>query len=263
MTDSISSNIGLSIKEENGWRVQWKNDGYDYPALLNDFRLGRQPADRLSTGSPVREVYRVALADRRLVIKRDIEFDSRLEKRLWDRLGGTQYSRLIKFTNRAVNQGCQLIQDVYLVAEKIVEGHCREAWLIAEYVEGEAFIQEFIDGRPTKVIEHQNRLPEIVQTMGALHNWGLASNDFHIGNFVLTPQGQLRIIDLEMDGPMLFCQANDILTMVHFYKMKPPIRSLRLRLIYGLMAFWRWQKNTIRGLRQKIKHLFRGNANES
>lgn len=257
--------VGLSIKEENGWRIQWQADGVDYPSLLNDFRQGLLPGDRLSTGSPDREVYRVAPPAarlpggpaRRLVIKRDREFDTRLEKRLWDWLGGTQYSRLIRFTNRAVNEGCRLIQDIYLVAEKMEGGRCREAWLIAEYVEGEAFIQQYVDGRASKAINYRHLVPDMARAMGELHDWGLAANDFHPGNFVLTESGDLRIIDLAMDGPMLICQANDALTMMHFYKIRPPLRSWRLRLVYALMSFWRWQKNKTRSLRRKIKAVFK------
>lgn len=263
--------VGLSIREEKGWRIQWKADGTDYPALLNDFREGSLGGDRLSTGSPDREVYRVTPPEarmkncpaRRLVIKKDLEFDQRLEKSLWDRLGGTQYSRLIRFTNRAVNQGCRLIQDVYLVAEKMEGGRCREAWLIAEYVEGEAFIQQYVDGRVSKAIEYGHLVPEMAQAMGELHDWGLATNDFHPGNFVLTGEGALRIIDLAMDGPMLICQANDALTMMHFYKIKPPLGSWRLKLVYALMSFWRRQKNATRYLRRKIKSIFRGDQDEN
>lgn len=254
---------GICLRETDGWRIQWKADGTDYPAILNDFRQGSLPADRLSTGSPDREVWRAALSDRRLVIKKDLEFDPRPEKKLWDRLGGTQYSRLIKFTNRAVNQGCRLIQDVYLVAEKLVDGRCREAWLIAEYVEGQAFIQAFDEnGRPSKFIDHQPWIGEMTRAMAELHGWGLATNDFHPGNFVITDQG-LRIIDLAMDGPMIICQANDALTMMHFFQVRPPLKSPALKLVYALMALWRRQKNFTRKLRRKIKHILGGSHHES
>lgn len=261
---------GLSIREAEGWRLQWKADGTDYPALLADFRRGLLGGDRLSTGSPDREVYRVSPPPerlgpgtaRRLVIKRDLEYDQRLEKRLWDRLGGTQYARLIRFTNRAVNQDCRLIQDVYLVAERMEGGRCREAWLIAEYVEGEAFIQQYVDGRASRSIAYGHLVPDMARALAELHGWGLAANDFHPGNFVLTESGELRIIDLAMDGPMLICQANDALAMMHFYQTRPPLASRRLKLVYGLMYFWRWQKNLTRGLRRRIKALFRGDRDE-
>lgn len=262
--------FGLSIREEQGWRLQWKADGADYLALLHDFRQNLLTGDCLSTGSPDREVYRVTppvdrLAPgsaRRLVIKRDREFDTRLEKRFWDRLGGTQYSRLIRLTNRAVNQGCRLIQDVYLVAEKMEGGRCLEAWLIAEYVEGEAFIQQYVEGRARGAFDFRHLVPDMARAMGELHGWGLATNDFHPGNFVLTESGDLRIIDLAMDGPMLICQANDALTMMHFYKIKPPLRSWRLKLVYALMSGWRRQKNMTRSLRRKVKDIFRGNRDD-
>ncbi len=189
----------ISLKEK-GWLIQWKNDGTDYPGLLKDFVEGRLKGRRLSTGSSFREVYRVEAQGRAFVFKRDWEIDRRLEKRIWEKLGGTPYSRLIHLTNRAVNRGCTIVQDVYLVAENIARGRWSEAWLIAEYIEGQSLITEFQNGVPAKFSDIARWIDPMSETIARLHDHGLASNDLHPGQFVLSGQ-ELRVIDLSLNSP--------------------------------------------------------------
>ncbi len=234
--------------KNDGWRIRWREDGVDYPHLLAEFRAGRVPATRLTTGSGFREVYRLETTGRRYVVKRDWEVDPRPEKKLWDWLAGTPYARLLKLTNRAVGRGCRIVQDVYLVAERLSGGRCLEAWMVAEYVEGTSFVEEFVDGRPAKVGNFRPWIPAMAETLEELHNCGLASNDFHPGNFILTDQG-LKIIDLSLDSPVVIGQANDALTMLHFFKVRPPLKSPWRRLVFELMRLRRRQKNFFRRLR--------------
>lgn len=223
----------------DGWRIQWRNDGHDYPGLLEKFRRGELEGRPLSTGSPLREVWRLELAGRVYVIKHDWEVDHRAEKVLWDFIGGTPYHRLIKYTSRAVMAGCRIAQDVYLVAEKMCRGRCREAWLVAEYVEGESFITEYKDGRPVKVMGNLRAfVPAMNEALEVLHDGGLASNDIHPGQFILTPEG-LRIIDLSLDSPIIVCQVNDALTMMHFFKSHPPLRNPLRRVLFRFFSIYR------------------------
>ena len=240
------------LKSRGGsWRIQWRNDGFDYPDLLERFRCGELKGRSLSTGSQFREVWLLEDSDRKFVVKHDWEVDNRLEKALWDLIGGTPYQRLIKYTTRAVLKGCRVAQDVYLVAEKISGGRCLEAWLVAEYVEGDSFITEFKDGRPSKVMESLgDYIPAMNETLEQLHDCGLASNDVHPGQFILTTEG-LRIIDLSLDGPMIVCQVNDALTMMHFFHSRPPLRNPWRRALYELFSLRRRFKNFYRSLRSR------------
>lgn len=240
------------LKEQKaGWRVQWRNDGYDYPALLNKFRSGELKGTVLTTGSRFREVWRLETGGRKFVVKRDWEVDRRLEKKLWDWLGGTTYHRLIKFTARAVLKGCRVAQDVYLVAERMSWGRCLEAWLVAEYVEGQSFIKNFENGLPAEVLEGFDRYaPQMNEALERLHDCGLASNDIHPGQFILTEEG-LRIIDLSPNGPMIVCQVNDALTMMHFFGVRPPLLNPWRRLLFELLTLRRRFKNYYRGRRKQ------------
>jgi heptose II phosphotransferase len=234
---------------QKGWRLQWREDSVDYPRLLDDFQAGRLTAERLSTGSAYREVYRLTAGGRRYVVKRDWEVDPRLEKKVWDWLAGTPYDRLIRLTSLAVSRGCREAQDVYLVAEKLVWGRCREAWMIAEYVEGEALIREYANGRPAHWPDVRPYILGMAETLGRIHDYGLASNDFHPGNFIRTEDGGLRIIDLAVDGPLIICQANDALTMMHFFQVRPPIHGWLSWLAFKVMLCWRGFKNFSRRVR--------------
>lgn len=247
------ANGGLSILKSTaeGWRVQWRNDGYDYPSLLEKFQRGELEGRPLSTGSSFRKVWRIELAGRVYVIKHDWEVDHRTEKVLWDFIGGTPYHRLIKFTTRALMAGCRIAQEVYLVAEKMLRGRCREAWLVAEYVEGESFITEYKDGQPSKVMKNLGDfVPAMNEALEALHDCGLASNDIHPGQFILTREG-LRIIDLSLDGPMIVCQVNDALTMMHFFNSRPPLRKPLRRVFFKIFSLYRRFKNFYRAQRAR------------
>lgn len=247
----MAGQTALLQEKQAGWRIQWRNDGYDYPGLLNKFRSGALKGACLTTGSRFREVYRLEADGRKFVIKRDWEVDPRLEKKLWDWLGGTAYHRLIKFTTRAVLKGCQVAQDVYMVAERISGGRCLEAWLVAEYVEGQSFIRKFEDGQPAEVLEGFDQyVPQMNETLERLHDCGLASNDVHPGQFILTEEG-LRIIDLSLDGPMIVCQVNDALTMMHFFKARPPLGNPWRRLLFELLTLRRRFKNYYRDRRKQ------------
>jgi len=227
----------LLMADIDGYRVQWKDDGTDYPKLLEDFKAGRLETTRFFTNSGHRQVYRAEVGGRRLVMKIDRETDSRFEKRLWDRIGGTPYSRLIKFTSRAIARGCPIVQDVFLVAEKMDGPSCLEAWLIAEYVEGRSFLaEEYVEGRTVEQMERDYRpwLPAMGDVLADLHDWGLASNDVQPGNFILTDKG-LKVIDLSLDSPILICQANDMLKMRGWYHVKAPIRGPLRKTVYGLL----------------------------
>jgi tRNA A-37 threonylcarbamoyl transferase component Bud32 len=249
MTEKADSQITKAVLEEKvgAWRFTWKNDGFDYQALLNRFLSGEIPSQRLTTGSAYRMVYKVEYAGRTFVLKKDTETDPRLEKKLWFRLAGTLYSRLIRLTAKAIKKGCPVLQDVFLVAEKM-DGHsCQEAYVIAEYVPGQSFINEvYEEGKPIIFLRPGSNINLIAQALSTLHDYGLASNDAIISNFILTKDNKIKIIDLTTNTPVLIAQANDIIKMRRSYKTDVPTKSLFVKIITALLS---WQL--------KLKHLLR------
>ncbi|MDR1657696.1 MAG: hypothetical protein LBT47_09110 [Deltaproteobacteria bacterium] len=259
MTSQLNSVVifpGIATEYEGLWRTQWKEDGFDYPGLLKDFQSGRVTGQRLVTGSPYRTVHRVKVGQREFVIKTDSnvsKIDKRLEKRLFVMFFGTQYSRLIRKTAAAINKGCQVVQDIYLVSEKMEGRHCQEAYIIAEYIAGHSFIrEEYQEGAEVVFRRPGPWLVNMAESLATLHDYGLASNDSIISNFIVTPQGEVKVIDLTLNGPMIICQVNDILKMRRSYQTEVPVRSPIRRVLVGIVGFWNSLRYKIRKLRGKL-----------
>ncbi len=208
---------GLKSAFIDGYKVQWKDDGVDYPAVWRDFKDGRLPdLTELRANCPERKVFRMEVESGPLLLKHDWEKDLRFEKKMWRFLAGPWYSRLIRLTNRAVNSGCRVVQDVYLVAERMEGRFCAESWLVAEFVEGVVVSRSPL---------YHSLFNEMALAMGKLHDFGLASNDAHAGNFILTEDGTIKIIDLSLTSPLIICQANDILKLKQAFQVDVPVHG--------------------------------------
>jgi heptose II phosphotransferase len=195
----------------------------------------------------------VEWAGRQFVVKRDAEIDRRLEKKVWSFLAGTTCSRQIKLTAKAIKNGCSILQDVYLVKEKMAGRLCQEAYVVAEYVPGQSFLRENPEaGRPPVFIRPGENLPRMAEALGVLHQYGLASNDAKASNFILTPQGEIKIIDLTANTPVFLAKVNDVLQMRKLYAAEVPINDWLTRILTRVMAWHRSLKLRLRVWRKKI-----------
>jgi tRNA A-37 threonylcarbamoyl transferase component Bud32 len=243
----------LVLQERVGqWRIHWKNDEFDYRSLLDRFLAGEIAGQKLTTGSLYGTVYKVEHADRLFVIKRAAERDRRLEKRLFSLLAGTRFSRLIRLTAQAIQKGCPVVQDVYLVKEKMSGHYCEEAYIISEYVPGQSFIKETGEGQPLVFLRPGENLALIAEALGILHDYGLASNDAIISNFILTDQNMVKVIDLRTNTPTLIAKANDVLKMRRSYQAEVPIRGLLLKTLVWAMAWLNRLKQLLRVWRNRV-----------
>ncbi|MDR1080129.1 MAG: hypothetical protein LBQ79_04025 [Deltaproteobacteria bacterium] len=245
----------IRASTDGEWRTQWKDDGFDYRGLLSDFRCGHIRGRRLVTISPFRTVHRVAAGERELVVKFDRDVSNRerkLEKRLFTFFFGTQYSRLINKTFAAIRKGCPVVQDVLLVSERMRGRFCEEAWSIAEYVPGHSFgKEEYVEGAPVVYRNPGTWLSDVGEALATLHDYGLASNDPIISNFVVTPEGRVKVIDLSLNGPMFVCQANDVVKIKRLYGAVVPVRGLVLRALVSVIGFWNRMQGRLRKLKGK------------
>ncbi|MDR0547868.1 MAG: hypothetical protein LBI10_00415 [Deltaproteobacteria bacterium] len=243
----------ILLAKVDQWRIQWINDGFDYQSLLNSFLAGEVTGQRLATETPFRVVHKVEFAGRLFVVKHDEEIDRRLEKRLWFYLAGTMYSRLIRLTDRAIEKGCPILQKVYLVKERMSGRFCQEAYVVAEYVPGQSFMKEtYEEGSQAVFLRPGDNLPLIAKALGTLHSYGLASNDVKISNFILTPSGQIKIIDLSTNTPIILAKINDILETRKLYDIEVPSNSALVGLLARLMSLHRRFKHRLRVWRKKV-----------
>ncbi len=199
----------IVTSKENGFTIYEKDTGVRFGEIVKKYLAGELPSVSLGSGNEDRTVAVVEYEGKKYIVKNDREKDKRLEKRLQNYLSGPFFSKLIYATDRAITQGYTGTADLYYVAEKMVGRECENVFTLHEYVEG----------TPLKVIDDSNR-EEIKNCILALHRAGLASNDIHAGNFIRTPEGELKIIDLSCRGSMRVCQANDILTLRKKYHLE-------------------------------------------
>lgn len=241
----------LLTAEIDGYRVQWKNDGIDYPALWQAFRKEELHFKPIAVDRPFRATYHLEQGGRGYLMKKDWHVEKRLEKRLLYYLMGntTRYSRIIQLVNQAVRKGCRSAQDIFLVAEKMKGNVCLEAWLMADYM----------PGYPLSLEEVMNNLDELLATVADIHRYGLACNDIQPYNFIRAvkrsspeSKGEIKGIDMDISSPLLICQANDLWTMQRRFGAKAPFEGgLGLRLVWALVGLRDYLRSLSRKLRGK------------
>ncbi|MBJ9883947.1 lipopolysaccharide core heptose(II) kinase RfaY [Citrobacter sp. FDAARGOS_156] len=226
--------MAISKTHEKGFTVYCKETRKDLKSLMNKYIKKEISGKPLSSGNALRSVELVEYNSKKFIIKNDREVDPRFEKKLQNFTSGPFYSRLIRKLDRLPPEMRICTADLYYAAEKTRFRQCHDVYTIHEYIEGV----------PLREINQQNA-DEVKQCVLRLHKAGLASNDIHPGNFIRTPTGELRIIDLSCKGNMKVCQANDILALQRKYNINVKGRGL----IYKLILL----KENIRSLSRKIR----------
>ena len=242
----------LITAEIDGFRVQWKNDGVDYPVIWRAFRANEPglSVKPIAVNRRFRSTHLLTLGDRQFLMKKDWHVERRCEKRLLYFLTGntSRYGRIIQLINRAIRQGCRSAQDIFLVAEKMEGGVCVEAWLIADFMPGHSLERE----------EVMANLDELVETVQDIHRHGLACNDIKPYNFIRTTEGEIKGIDMDISSPLLICQANDIWTMKRRFGAQVPLEGgLGLTVVWALIGLRDYLRSLSRRLRGKPDHITR------
>ncbi|HEF8771809.1 lipopolysaccharide core heptose(II) kinase RfaY [Providencia manganoxydans] len=227
--------------KRNGYFVYQKQIDIDFAQIIDDYIQGKITGQILNSGNVERSVARITVNDKHYIIKCEKERDRRLEKRIMRVISGPYFSRLFHRLVRAQDQGCQITNDIYFVAEKIRFREALETWIIAEYVEG-TVLSEINDIKPYYT--------EIAKLINKLHSYGLASNDIHAGNFVLTESG-LKIIDLSDFGNFAICKANDLVALKRFYGIEPEKKSVVYRFISLRNQIRHWSRK-MRGKKTRL-----------
>lgn len=231
---------GIKMSRANGWRTMWKDDGVDYPAILAGFRAsGDAEAEYKNDGRT--GVFKTEAAGRPYIIKHYLFRDPRLEKRIYHRLAGSFYSRIFRIIQRAVANGCRDAQEVYLVTERFEGGEVVETWLVEQFIEGTLLVD--MDYRPLR--------EKVLATMARIHRCGLSSGDAHVRNFIETPGGEVKLIDVSIHSPVLVSQMKDAIQLRNIFGDASPFAELLLptpfrRCLFRLIVARDWARNTLR-----------------
>lgn len=182
------------------YTIHMKDDGFDYLALFADLEAIKATATVFSIWNKFHQVFRFDYGGRSFVAKIDHEKPKYLENKFWELLTGPFYSVQMKAVNRAIRNGCKVVPDIFLVAEK-------KAWGIRYE---STIIMEFAPGHP--LCYYEDRVEDykdlILNAMMELHQHGLALGDGNCGNFILH-EGTCKILDLSWHGSTLLGQAKD------------------------------------------------------
>ena len=188
---------GIVTSRRNGYRLHVKDDGGDYERIWDDLRQGRIPGLITLKHTHRREVYLAEVKGRQLIIKIDHQVPKRFEVKLWHLLRGPMRSRIMRLVNRAVAVGCNVTADIYLVAERLEKGICREACIIQEYLPGRTLLSIHAESGDVGVDAYREQL---AAAMRELHGHKLVLSDLGYNNVLVTPAG-IKLIDLSWNGP--------------------------------------------------------------
>ena len=226
--------MNISKVELNDFNVYFKKEKINFPLLMEKVSNNEIKGKQLNAENGFRSVHLVEYENKKFIVKNDREIDNRFEKKALNFISGPFYSHMIKRLARLTPEQRACTADLYYVAEKCHFRQCVEV----------STVHEYIDGKPLAEINESNA-EEVKNCIIKLHNAGLASNDIHPGNFIRTPSGELKIIDLSCKGIMKICQANDILTLRNKYNIDIQGHGF----VYNLILL----KEKLRRLSRKIR----------
>lgn len=228
--------MAISKTQERGYTIYCKEANEDLKLLMDKYINKEISGKPLSSGNALRSVELVEYNTQKFIVKNDREVDPRFEKKLQNFVSGPFYSRLIRKLDELSPKMRACTADLYYAAEKVRFRQCHDVYTIHEYIEG----------MPLQEINQKNA-DEVKKCVQHLHKAGLASNDIHPGNFIRTPNGELRIIDLSCKGNIKICQANDILALQRKYNIDIKGRGL----VYKLILFKEYLRSASRKIRGK------------
>ena len=219
----------------DGYNVQYVDTGIDYLDIVRRFEAGELVAEQSFERTANRHVHILVAGGRRYVLKYRTMRIRHIESKLSRFVFGEMFSRIMRLSNRAFSQGCDFIQRVYFVAEKY-EGHFSHSIALFEYIEGTPLSEEDTI---------QDYLPQMLDRVAELHEYGLAFCDPNPGNFIMTEDG-LKVIDLSFRNSFRVCKAKDVVMLKENYGVHMPVSSIVDKLMVGVVdcnrVLRRWLK---------------------
>ena len=197
-----------------------------------------------------REIFLVEEYGRRFILKWDKGgwgwgTEGPLEKFFWKLIRGPFYSRLMKRVDRAVRNGCDVVQTIHLVAERRTLHYCHEAYVLMEYAEGETLMSVTGGFEIQYKMNEAEREPydrRVLEAMTKLHRHDLASCDVNPKNFTLNGS-RTTIIDLSCRGNSFIDQVKDAVRLKKTYNIDFPLKGWTRNSLYAiLMTFQRVRK---------------------
>lgn len=228
--------------KSDGFNIHMVDDGIDYWDLIAKFKRGEIPYDLVPDTEPARKVYILTIGERKLVLKFDSTCTYHIDRKIWILLHGSFYMRVMYKSNEAIARGCDIIQRVYLVAEKLKWGLPREAIIISEFLPGRSLRKE------PDILPFRAQIAEAVMK---LHSYKIALVDVHPGNFLVTDNG-LKIIDVSFRSTFTGGRAKDVVRAKIECQTDIPVEGLLNRMMVAIMRSHHHVWKATRRLKRRI-----------
>ena len=196
-----------------------QNDEINYLTLFDQFLAEEghhellDPSDKLE-----RYTYLINHNQSKFIFKIDGGVEKRLERRIIAMMTGDFYFNLIHKLAKISLDKCDIAYELYLVAfDKKTQRHY--------------MIFNFVEGRSLKWEEMNKYGVQVKNCIEKLHSYNLVSNDVHGGNFILTPEGKIKAIDLTNSGFIWLTKANDAIELKERFniKIKVPVMAMAIK----------------------------------
>ncbi|OCG63517.1 lipopolysaccharide core heptose(II) kinase RfaY [Gilliamella sp. GillExp13] len=196
-----------------------QNDEINYLELFDQFLAEEghhellDPSDKLE-----RYTYLIDHNESKFIFKIDGGIEHRLERRLIAKITGDFYFNLIRKLAKISLDNADIAYELYLVA-------------FDQKTKRHYMIFNFIEGRSLKWEEMKEYGEQVKNCIEKLHSYNLVSNDIHGGNFILTPEGKIKAIDLTNSGFIWLTKANDAIELKERFdiKIKVPFFAMPIK----------------------------------
>ena len=185
-----------------------QNDEINYLELFDQFLAEEGHHELLDPSDKIeRYTYLINHNQSKFIFKIDGGVEHRLERRLIAKITGDFYFNLIRKLAKISLDKCDIAYELYLVAfDKTTNRHY--------------MIFNFIEGRSLTWDEMREYGEQVKACIEKLHSYSLVSNDVHGGNFILTPEGKIKAIDLTNSGFIWLTKANDAIELRERFGIK-------------------------------------------
>ncbi|OCG07559.1 hypothetical protein A9G13_04815 [Gilliamella sp. wkB178] len=193
-----------------------QNDEINYLDLFDQFLAEEghheilDPSDRIE-----RYTYLINHNNTKFIFKIDGGVEHRLERKIIAKITGDFYFNLIYKLAKMSLDKCDVAYELYLVA-------------FDQKTKRHYMIFNFIEGRSLKWEEMKTYGNQIKDCVEKLHSYNLVSNDIHGGNFILTPDGKIKAIDLTNSGFIWLTKANDAIELRDRFNIKIKVPFLAM-----------------------------------
>lgn len=216
-----------------------QDDHNDYISICDDFLKNTANLDEFILSRRRKKIYKFSRDGRDFVLKIDDIKPKHFENKVWHILRGSFHFRQMLKINKAIDNGCKVVPDLYLVAEESEKRLQANSILLMEYREGKSVRHDEVEGLKDN----------LTKAMIELHRHGLALGDCNPYNFIADAAGNISVIDLSWQGLTITGQAKDVDSMQRYYGISLPIKGISGK----LALFYVRLKRKYRAFRSKVK----------